>query len=190
MPYNEVGIDNSVGYGQLLYKPLKVISVRNQALDVEYVEGKDYIVYATSRKIKFPSGSSIIGVDKGRDMAANHATHYPLTNNGEKFNYLGTYDQANSVGWNGTLNNYCEMANVVYTEGTLYLSHYLSITYVYDNGGSTEDNTANTPANDLNNTSTEDMSFGASLGGLIFPSLFALIIGFIIVHIKKKNKRC
>ena len=39
MPYNNAGADGTIGYGQLLYKPLKIISVRDPTLNIEYTKG-------------------------------------------------------------------------------------------------------------------------------------------------------
>ena len=61
--YNELTLpiqyENGQAYANLLYAPLKVVSVMDQTLGVTYTEGVDYTVDTENGRIVIPEGSSI-----------------------------------------------------------------------------------------------------------------------------------
>ncbi len=128
MPYSHQNTDGTIGSGQLLYTPIKIISVRDQTLGIEYAEGKDWVVDSISRKLYFPYGSAITCIDRGADKISNKDSVYPLT--GGKYNYIGTFENVMGKPW--VLSDYWSLGDATYTEGTMFLDHYLSVTYVYD----------------------------------------------------------
>lgn len=61
--YNELTLpiqyEDGQAYANLLYKPLKVVSVMDQTLKTTYTEGTDYTIDEETGRILIPAGSSI-----------------------------------------------------------------------------------------------------------------------------------
>lgn len=103
---------DGVTQGRLLYKPTRVISVRDWKLDVEYVEGKDYNINGDT--ITLPEGSKIPVFRDEWSRGINIPSEYPAGN------AAGGYQM---IGSDGT---------VMYTEAGLTWKNYIHVTYAYD----------------------------------------------------------
>ena len=61
--YNELALpiayEDGQAYANLLYKPLRVVSVMDQTLKTTYTEGVDYTIDAENGRLLIPEGSSI-----------------------------------------------------------------------------------------------------------------------------------
>ncbi len=125
MPYSQTPSAGKIGYGQLLYTPVKVISVKDQTLNLEYVEGVDYVIDKANRKILILEGSNIKCIDEGSTLEGTMSSSYP-TSDTEKYPYKSDISEAMPV------NGCTTLGGVTYTEGTIFLDHYLSVTYLYD----------------------------------------------------------
>lgn len=100
--------------GRLLYKPLRIISVRDYTLGTEYREGVDFTV-------------------AGKDIVLTASSNAPYLT---AANLLGQglpepYRQVNSIA--NVLTDYVMFPNdLVYTESPLFYGNALSVTYVFD----------------------------------------------------------
>lgn len=106
-----------------LYKPLKILSVRDWTLKTEYREGVDYKAEADGTLSILP-GSGIPVFEDGWQYGVGIPDEYQKVNDagvtGNKYRVFDCVtDEGNSVG-------------VIYTEGPLIYSYYLNVTYVYD----------------------------------------------------------
>lgn len=102
---------NGVTQGKLLYKPTRVISVRDWALNKEYEEGKDYVVDGDT--ITLPAGSTIPVFKDEWSRGQNIPSEYPQGNAGTGWQFVG----------DGT---------VMYTETGLTWQNYIHVTYAYN----------------------------------------------------------
>lgn len=125
--YNEsvmcVKNENGGAEATTLFKPLKILSVRDYTLKIEYQEGIDYKVLENG-KISAISGGNIPVFEDGWQYGVNMPEGYEkvddLSVTGNKYH---VFDCVTSTG---------DSVGVVYTEGTLFYSNYLNVTYVYD----------------------------------------------------------
>lgn len=110
--YNEqlmITEKDGVTQGKLLYKPARVISVKDTTLKKEYEEGKDYIINGDT--ITLPSGSSIPVFKDEWSKGINVPSAYPLGDAGTGYQMVGS---------------------LLYTESSLIWGNYIHVTYVYD----------------------------------------------------------
>jgi len=80
--------DGTTARGELLFPPLKILSVRNSNGDVTYEEGRDYLWKAGSRRIDIPAGSRIVTKTPADLRRPAKSQKYELTHrdgNGEIF---------------------------------------------------------------------------------------------------------
>ncbi len=106
-----------------LFKPVKVLSVRDWTLKVEYREGIDYEVLENGKISALPGGGMPQFDDNwyyGKDILAPYEKTDDLAVTGNKYHVFDCVDE------NG------DPIGVVYTEGPLFYSNYLNVTYVYD----------------------------------------------------------
>lgn len=127
--YNELALpvqyENGQAYANLLYSPLKVVSVLDQTLKVTYTEGVDYTVDAENGRLLIPEGSSIpllnekVITGTAEEIKAAVPAGYEYT--------TGMPDHVNLY----TITDF-GMGPMVYTESPLFYGKYLSVTYAYD----------------------------------------------------------
>lgn len=125
--YNELSLpisyNNGDAYANLLYTPLKVVSVMDQTLSVTYEEGKDYVVDKENKRLVIPEGSVIELLSEN----AEHGVDIP-----EGYEYSTAPDAVSKYTvWGGQPG---DASAYVYTESSLFYGRYLSITYAYDIG--------------------------------------------------------
>lgn len=128
--YNELTLpiqyENGQAYANLLYAPLKVVSVMDQTLGVTYTEGVDYTVDTENGRIVIPEGSSIpllnekviTGTTK-EEIQAAVPDGFEYTE-GMPDNHTLYTIWGSDMGW------------YAYTESALFYGRYLSVTYAYD----------------------------------------------------------
>lgn len=106
-----------------LFKPLKVLSVRDWTLKVEYKEGVDYEVLENGKISALPGGSIPLFDDNwqyGIDIPAPYEKIDDLGVVGNKYYVFSCVTgEGNPIG-------------VVYTEGSLFYGNVLNVTYAYD----------------------------------------------------------
>lgn len=85
---------SEAGYGEgcafLTYKPVKILSVKDQTLKKTYVEGTDYVVDANTHKLTFPQGSRIKYFDSRAGYTAGKTDDYAKQLNdlyGSRYSY-------------------------------------------------------------------------------------------------------
>lgn len=128
--YNELTLpiqyEDGQAYANLLYKPLKVVSVMDQTLKTTYTEGTDYTIDEETGRILIPAGSSIplfnekiITGTTVEEIEAAVPEGFEYTQGMPDNHTLYTI-------WPGT------MGPMVYTESSLFYGRYLSVTYAYD----------------------------------------------------------
>ena len=123
--YNEIALpisyENGDAYANLLYTPLKVVSVMDQKLSKTYEEGTDYVVDAENKRLVIPEGSSIELLSEN----AEHGVDIP-----EGYEYSTAPDAVSKYTvWGGQPG---DASAYVYTESSLFYGRYLSVTYAYD----------------------------------------------------------
>ena len=123
--YNELALpieyDNGEMYANLLYTPLKVISVMDQKLSKTYEEGKDYTVDKANKRLIIPENSTV-------PLLSEHAEHG--VNIPEGYEYASAPDAVSKYTvWGGEPGS---ATAYVYTESSLFYGRYLSVTYAYD----------------------------------------------------------
>jgi len=111
--YNEslamIEDSNNNIYGTLLFEPIEVISVKDNSLQVEYINGKDYVV--EGNKIKFVQGSRI-----------KYFTEKVLSGHKENGEQLPYYDGNNNTVLSGRL----------YTTDKNLYEKQIAVTYKYN----------------------------------------------------------
>jgi len=121
--YNETVLmltDDGTNFaGDLLYVPVEVLSVMNHDRTVTYTAGVNYTV----------SGKKIVGV------SGLPGFHSSITNSGDTswidgntYTNVGSWQDPRGISGN----NYCVLENSIYTEGNLFRTNYLQVTYTYD----------------------------------------------------------
>lgn len=124
--YNESAmfVKNSDGAKAVtLYKPVKILSVRDWTLQKEYKEGVDYKVNGDGT-LSVLEGSSIPVFEDGWQYGVNIPEEYEkIGDMGVVGNKYYVFDCVTEEG---------DSVGVLYTEGSLIYSNYVNITYVYD----------------------------------------------------------
>ena len=114
--YNEtvLMLDNNeyIG-GKLLISPVKIISVRDDTLEIEYKQGKDYTI----------QGNKIIRME-------NSSIPYITQDNLKGINVSEGYRQVSTIA--NVLTDYVMWGELMYTESPLIYGHYVNVSYVYD----------------------------------------------------------
>lgn len=106
-----------------LFKPLKVLSVRDWTLKTEYKEGIDYEVEEDGTISVLPD-SSIAVFEDGWQYGIGIPDEYEKVNDADVTgNKYRVFDCVTGEG---------DSIGVIYTEGQLIYSYYLNVTYVYD----------------------------------------------------------
>lgn len=104
--------------GKLLYAPKKIISVRDYALEKEYVEGTDYKV----------EGNEIILLNTDIE----YRTEAEVSGNESKEHYAEKGYNLGDVSLVNTISNIANMGGTIYTESKFYYGAQLWVTYGYD----------------------------------------------------------
>jgi len=95
--------------GKLLYKPSRVIAVKDATLKTEYQEGKDYVI--NGDVITLPEGSTIPVFKDEWSEGKNVPAAYPEGDAATGYQMIGS---------------------VIYTESSLIWGNYIHVTYAYD----------------------------------------------------------
>ena len=119
--------DDSSVSGKLLYPAVKVLSVTNHDGTVSYTEGVDFTV----------SGNTITAIENRLPYLHNVLTKGLIDGATEKswsdYSSGGGYYNNGSWQGNGMMDyGYCTYEGAVYTEGYLFRTNYIQVTYVYD----------------------------------------------------------
>ncbi|MBO4325802.1 MAG: SGNH/GDSL hydrolase family protein [Clostridia bacterium] len=109
--------DGSEISGMLQYKPVKIISVRDDTYTTEYAEGTDYTV--TGNKIVLPEGSSCPYLTKENLNGVNIPKKYRAVKSLSEVSNTET----DYMMWT---------ENIFFTEGSLIHGHQICVSYVYD----------------------------------------------------------
>ncbi len=129
MIYNELTLpilyENGQAYANLLYTPLKVVSVMDQTLKKTYTEGVDYSLDKENGRILIPAGSSIPLLNEKVITGTTAEEIRAAVPDG--FEYSDSPD-------NHTLYTIWDLGSgpFAYTESSLFYGKYLSVTYAYD----------------------------------------------------------
>ena len=127
--YNELALpiayEDGQAYANLLYKPLRVVSVMDQTLKTTYTEGVDYTIDAENGRLLIPEGSSIPLLNEKVITGTAEEMQAAVP---EGFEYTGGMPD------NHTLYTIWDLGvgPMVYTESSLFYGRYLSVTYAYD----------------------------------------------------------
>lgn len=116
--YNETALfvdDGTEISASLRYQPLRVISVRDNTLKIEYKEGEDYVI--SNNKLLWKTGSKI-GYWTKKQLVGTDPFPSPYLKKDSISNTLTDY-----VPWNGVS---------VYTESPIFYGTQVSVTYAYD----------------------------------------------------------
>lgn len=118
--YNESVVfveENGIISGKLLYKPLKIVSVRDYSLKAEYSQGADFTV-----------SGSVITLTNGSAVPYLTANNLLGKDIGEPFRKVDNFHEISN-----SATDYCMITpNVLFTESALIYGNQLAVTYVYD----------------------------------------------------------